>query len=518
MKEKVLIPTRGIIALDIINSLNSMGMETLLMHSPEDALSLPVKLADRSFKFYSSRLEDSYLDGEAIVEKARAVKAGYIQQNISAYGSNVGYSMGVDWQGLNKNHGGDQWVQNLRGATGNFLGNSILAGPMLGSTDSKTGEWSGAFPNWLRGLGSTAYYPADNAKQSASNKAISQGKQRQAEQYDENMVYDVRTGKMRALTPEEAADQEVRLRQSGGELNRLMGQASKIGDIASTPLADMVMRMLEIPDPKALERERAVEGAIQREKEERRAIEKRRELIIEEQIRRENEFWKQQPIRTSSDPMIKIGKKAFQNINDIRQAVGDWVEVEYLVNTHNMMPEQQPMNFVHSTLWMGSLFPGIGAVSAGFDSLIYNYERSSAISYAKDAELQGDSVNARVQYTLAEGYRSATIERAQWAGFQAIGGAFIKSLTPKAQAPSKPTWNLGGPKSATKWQNQMVKRGWTPQQIDEAMAGGQKFSAVNNINKGNAATRYVHPQTGRSVVVDNVTNEVLHVGGDGFKY
>lgn len=78
MKEKVLIPTRGVIALDIINSLNSMGMETLLMHSPEDALSLPVKLADRSFKFYSSRLEDSYLDGEAILEKAREVKADCI--------------------------------------------------------------------------------------------------------------------------------------------------------------------------------------------------------------------------------------------------------------------------------------------------------------------------------------------------------------------------------------------------------------------------------------------------------
>ncbi len=78
MKEKVLIPTRGVIALDIINSLNSMGMETLLMHSPEDSLTLPVKLADRSFKFYSSRLEDSYLDGEAILEKAREVKADYI--------------------------------------------------------------------------------------------------------------------------------------------------------------------------------------------------------------------------------------------------------------------------------------------------------------------------------------------------------------------------------------------------------------------------------------------------------
>jgi acetyl-CoA carboxylase biotin carboxylase subunit len=78
MKEKVLIPHRGMIALDIIHSLNSIGLETVLMHSPEDALSLPVKLADKSFKFYSSRLEDSYLDMEAIVEKAVEIGAEYI--------------------------------------------------------------------------------------------------------------------------------------------------------------------------------------------------------------------------------------------------------------------------------------------------------------------------------------------------------------------------------------------------------------------------------------------------------
>jgi len=78
MKEKVLIPHRGVIALDIIHSLNSIGLETILMHSPDDALSLPVKLADRSYKFYSSRLEDSYLDMEAIIEKAVELKVDHI--------------------------------------------------------------------------------------------------------------------------------------------------------------------------------------------------------------------------------------------------------------------------------------------------------------------------------------------------------------------------------------------------------------------------------------------------------
>jgi hypothetical protein len=64
----------------------------------------------------------------------------------------------------------------------------------------------------------------------------------------------------------------------------------------------------------------------------------------------------------------------------------------------------------------------------------------------------------------------------------------------------------------------MAQRDWTPQQITEATQQGQPFAAVNNVNPNNAATRYVHPTTGRSVVVDDVTAEVIHVGGNGFVY
>jgi hypothetical protein len=77
---------------------------------------------------------------------------------------------------------------------------------------------------------------------------------------------------------------------------------------------------------------------------------------------------------------------------------------------------------------------------------------------------------------------------------------------------------LGSNHSVQQWQNKMAQRGWTPQQISEAIANGQQLPAVNSVNSGNAATRYVHPTTGRSVVVDNVSAEVIHVGGDGFVY
>ncbi len=78
MMKKVIIPNRGVIALDLIDSLKSVGLETILLHSPEDSRSLAVKLADRSYKFYSSRLEDSYMDMEAILEVALQNKADYI--------------------------------------------------------------------------------------------------------------------------------------------------------------------------------------------------------------------------------------------------------------------------------------------------------------------------------------------------------------------------------------------------------------------------------------------------------
>jgi hypothetical protein len=81
-----------------------------------------------------------------------------------------------------------------------------------------------------------------------------------------------------------------------------------------------------------------------------------------------------------------------------------------------------------------------------------------------------------------------------------------------------PTWRFGSNHSVAQWQNKMRKRGWTTDQITEAIQTGQKLPATNNVTSGNGATRYVHPATGRSVVVDDTTGEVIHIGGDGFVY
>ena len=61
---------------------------------------------------------------------------------------------------------------------------------------------------------------------------------------------------------------------------------------------------------------------------------------------------------------------------------------------------------------------------------------------------------------------------------------------------------------------QMARRGWTEEQIVEAL----QTPGIATRGQFGPATRYVHPRTGRSVVVDDATGEVFHVGGDGFVY
>ena len=77
-------------------------------------------------------------------------------------------------------------------------------------------------------------------------------------------------------------------------------------------------------------------------------------------------------------------------------------------------------------------------------------------------------------------------------------------------------WSLGKHKSALKWANRMKKRGWTNQQIDDVLANGKQFPAPNLVNPANNATRYVDTQTGRFVVRDDVSGEILQISGDGY--
>jgi hypothetical protein len=96
------------------------------------------------------------------------------------------------------------------------------------------------------------------------------------------------------------------------------------------------------------------------------------------------------------------------------------------------------------------------------------------------------------------------------------GGGEAKGAIKCEKAAANWLWPQG--KGVAKMLRQMEQRGWTPQQITEAIEKGQQFAAQNLVNPGNPAIRYVNPTTGQSVVVDTVTHEVIHVGGPGFKY
>ena len=119
-------------------------------------------------------------------------------------------------------------------------------------------------------------------------------------------------------------------------------------------------------------------------------------------------------------------------------------------------------------------------------------------------------------------FKEAGIFGAKFAAVNFGGGPLVRLLGKVGRllgmAGRETSWVLGAGKSEAKWAGQMERRGWTQGQVTEAIGRGKSLPAENLVNKGNSATRYVHPETGRSVVVDDVTREVIHVGGNGFKY
>lgn len=67
---------------------------------------------------------------------------------------------------------------------------------------------------------------------------------------------------------------------------------------------------------------------------------------------------------------------------------------------------------------------------------------------------------------------------------------------------------------AAKLRRQMLKRGWTDAEVREAL----REVPIAAVGKRGPALRYVHPRSGKSVVVDAATGEIFHVGGEGFRY
>ena len=97
--------------------------------------------------------------------------------------------------------------------------------------------------------------------------------------------------------------------------------------------------------------------------------------------------------------------------------------------------------------------------------------------------------------------------------------AAAPKLRPAGTSHSPPStdWSFGGHKTMEAWNNQMADQGWTIQEITDAIEKGRRFPAENRVTPQNPAIRFEHPTTGKSVVLDMKTREVLQIRGVGFR-
>ena len=78
MIRRLLIANRGEIARRIIRACRELGVETIAVYSDADAKALHVSEADRSVRLGAAAARDSYLNGVAIIEAAKALNADAI--------------------------------------------------------------------------------------------------------------------------------------------------------------------------------------------------------------------------------------------------------------------------------------------------------------------------------------------------------------------------------------------------------------------------------------------------------
>jgi hypothetical protein len=70
------------------------------------------------------------------------------------------------------------------------------------------------------------------------------------------------------------------------------------------------------------------------------------------------------------------------------------------------------------------------------------------------------------------------------------------------------------------WSNYMNKRGWNFDDIQQTLLKGKwnPHSGTNYINYGNSMSIVTNPKTGKSLIIDNITKEIIHLGEKGYVY
>ena len=117
------------------------------------------------------------------------------------------------------------------------------------------------------------------------------------------------------------------------------------------------------------------------------------------------------------------------------------------------------------------------------------------------------------QALVNEFMKQAAIGAAAGVAGRVIGAgvdSFLAARAARAAAAAVDIANL-----SNKIARQMASRGWTTQEIVDTVQNGKTYSVLNKAT-GGAATEYVNPASGKFVVVDNATKQVLQVSGPGF--
>ena len=100
MFRRVLIANRGEIALRIIRSLHSLGIEAVMIYGREDRISTPVRLADESVYIPRNDPLASYLDIEAIVSAAKDVGADAVHPGYGFLAENPTFARRLSEEGI----------------------------------------------------------------------------------------------------------------------------------------------------------------------------------------------------------------------------------------------------------------------------------------------------------------------------------------------------------------------------------------------------------------------------------
>jgi len=100
MFRRVLIANRGEIALRILRSLRTLGIEAVMIHGREDRLSTPVRLADEAIHIARDDPLASYLDIEAIVAAAKEFGADAVHPGYGFLAENPVFAERLEQEGI----------------------------------------------------------------------------------------------------------------------------------------------------------------------------------------------------------------------------------------------------------------------------------------------------------------------------------------------------------------------------------------------------------------------------------